>query len=429
MSGSYDLVVIGAGPGGIAAAATAAEAGLQVCLVDDNRTPGGQIWRGLQLASATKHPHGATFVHWSERLRRTKCTVLPGWQVIGAPTPRRLRIEQDGEARDLEYRNLIIATGARELFLPFPGWTLSGVTGVGGLQALVKAGLDLRGRKVVIAGTGPLLLAITAGLAESGAHIAGIYEQAPLARLLAFGVSLAAFPGKLAEAARYRSKIARVPFQTGCWVLRAEGAGRVERVTLTDGRKQWTVECDWLACGFHLVPNLELPRLLGCAVEDGYVVVDSRQQTSIPGIACIGELTGIGGMEKAIVEGEVAALAAAGREGQANARAARLARHRYFAQRLDRAFRLRDELRALAQPETVVCRCEDVPYARIAECSSWREAKLHTRCGMGACQGRICGAAAQALFGWQVSGDRPPLFPAAVSAVAAAQESTSGDVA
>ncbi len=429
MSASYDLAVIGAGPGGIAAAAIAAEAGLRVCLVDDNLSPGGQIWRGLQTASAAKHPHGATFVHWSERLRRTGCTVFSGWQVVSNPTPRQLRIEQDGAARDLEYRNLIIATGARELFLPFPGWTLPGVTGVGGLQALVKSGLDLRDRKVVVAGTGPLLLAIAAGLAESSARIAGIYEQAPLARLLAFGISLAAFPGKLVEAARYRGKIARVPFRTDCWVLRAEGSSRVERVTLTNGRRQWTVECDWLACGFHLVPNLELPRLFGCAIKDGYVAVDSLLQSSVPGIACIGELTGIGGMEKAIAEGEVAALAAAGREAQASARAAHLVRHHRFVRSLDRAFRLRDELRTLAQPETIVCRCEDVAYARLAECASWREAKLHTRCGMGACQGRICGAAAQALFGWQVSGDRPPLFPAAVSAVAVAQKSTSGDVA
>jgi NADPH-dependent 2,4-dienoyl-CoA reductase/sulfur reductase-like enzyme len=288
----------------------------------------------------------------------------------------------------------------------------------------VKSGLDPRGRRIVIAGTGPLLLAIAAGLSNSGARIAGIYEQAPLTQLIPFAFTLAAFPGKLAEAARYRMKTLPCPFHTGCWVVRAEGSERVERVTLTNGRKEWAVDCDWLACSFHLVPNLELPRLLGCAIAEGYVAVDSLQQSSVPGVACVGELTGIGGMEKALLEGEVAGLAAAEHNAEARARSAHLSRYRRFAQSLGRAFRLRKEVRSLAQPATVICRCEDVLYAQLVECGSWREAKLHTRCGMGACQGRICGPVTEALFGWQVAGDRPPLFPSAISTVAAGHQSS-----
>lgn len=424
MTASYDLVVVGAGPGGIAAAVTAGERGLHVALLDDNHLPGGQIWRGLHAASAASHPHGETFLHWTARLRGTGCTLLAGWRVVAAPAPQCLRIERDGECRDIPYRRLILATGARERFLPFPGWTLPGVTGVGGMQALVKAGIDLRGRTIVIAGTGPLLLAIASGLARCGARIAAICEQAPLARLLAFGLSLGAFPGKIVEAARYRSSIAQVPFHTACWVRHAEGAGRLQRVTLTSGRRQWTVDCDWLACGFHLVPNIELPRLLGCTLSEGYVAVDAFRQSSVGGVACIGELTGIGGMEKAILEGEIAGLAAAGHDAEARVRSSRLVRFERFARNLERTFRLRNELLDLARPDTIVCRCEDILYAQVAQCGSWREAKLHTRCGMGACQGRICGAAAESLFGWQVSGDRPPLFPSAVSTLAAAPQVT-----
>ncbi|MGB6194181.1 MAG: FAD-dependent oxidoreductase, partial [Terracidiphilus sp.] len=334
MTASYDLVVVGAGPGGIAAAVTAAERGLHVALLDDNHLPGGQIWRGLHAASAASHPHGEAFLRWTSRLRGTRCTLLAGWRVVTAPAPQCLRIERDDEFRDIGYGRLILATGARERFLPFPGWTLPGIMGVGGMQALVKAGLDVRGRTIVVAGTGPLLLAIAAGLARSGARIAAICEQAPLARLLAFGLSLANFPGKIAEAARYRSSVAQVPFRTGCWVRHAEGAGHVQRVTLTDGRKQWTVDCDWLACGFHLVPNLELPRLLGCALNEGCVSVDALRQSSVPGVACIGEITGIGGMEKAILEGEIAGLAAAGHDAEARARAPRLVRFERFARNL-----------------------------------------------------------------------------------------------
>jgi hypothetical protein len=118
------------------------------------------------------------------------------------------------------------------------------------------------------------------------------------------------------------------------------------------------------------------------------------------------------------VEGQIAGWVAACREVEARALAPRLQRLRRFASQLDRAFALRPELRALAAAETLVCRCEDVTHAALEGCASWREAKLHTRCGMGACQGRVCGAAAEFLFGWEYSGLRPPVFPARVSTLA-----------
>jgi len=195
-------------------------------------------------------------------------------------------------------------------------------------------------------------------------------------------------------------------------------------VFISDSRKEWMIACDWLASGFHLVPNLELPNLLGCRIDGGYVAVDERQQSSVPGIACVGELTGVGGVDKALLEGQVAGWAAAGNEAKIQANLPRLRRHRRFAQQLDSAFALRNELRKLADAETVVCRCEDVLHQELTKCSSWREAKLHTRCGMGACQGRICGAVAEILFGWKCGGTRPPIFPSSVSAVAAAPDAS-----
>jgi NADPH-dependent 2,4-dienoyl-CoA reductase/sulfur reductase-like enzyme len=419
MSASFDVVVAGAGPGGIAAAASAAEAGMRVCLLDDNRAPGGQIWRNYSTETARKYPHGRAFLRWTERLRSTKCEVWPGWRATDQPASGCLRLESDTEIRHVAFRKLIVATGARERFLPFPGWTLPGVMGAGGLQALVKSGLDPRGKRVVVAGSGPLLLAIAAGLANAGASILGIFEQAPLSRLLSFGLALGPYPEKLIEGAGYRWKVLSTPYRAGWWVEHAEGLRGVEGVTVTNGSRQTTIACDWLACGFHLVPNLELPRLLGCRIAAGYVTVDSMQRSSIADVACIGELTGIGGMEKALLEGQIAGLAAAGREAEAAALVPRLRRQHLFAQKLERAFALRDELKTLSKPDTVVCRCEDVAYSEVKQCGSWREAKLHTRCGMGACQGRICGAATEFLFDWQAAGTRPPAFPATVSAVAA----------
>jgi D-hydroxyproline dehydrogenase subunit alpha len=422
MSCGFDVVVVGAGPGGIAAATIAAEAGLRVCLLDDNRSPGGQIWRGLHPEAARKGPHGRDFVQWTERLRRAECEVWSGWQVIDCAAPGTLRTECEDEVRDVEWRKLIVATGARERFLPFPGWTLPGVAGAGGLQALVKSGLDVRGKRIVVAGTGPLLPAIAAGLSDAGANIIAIYEQAPMSRLLGFGVTLAGYPGKLVEGLGYFRKLRGVFYRTGSWVKRGEGSMRLERVTITDGRSEWSHDCDWLACGFHLVPNLELPALLGCEMADGYVSVDELQQSSVTGVACVGELTGIGGLEKALLEGKIAGWSAAGRENEGHALTKRMSSVRNFARRLDRGFALREELRGLPAADTAVCRCEDVTYAAVHECGSWREAKLHTRCGMGACQGRICGPQTEFLFGWNYSGARPPVFPARLETVARISE-------
>ena len=419
MTAGFDVVVVGAGPGGIAAATVAAEAGSRVCLIDDNAVPGGQIWRGFRAETARKSVHGSAFLNWTERLQRTGCEAWTGWQAIELPAPGILRVERNGEGCDVQFRKLILATGARERFLPFPGWTMPGVMGTGGLQAMVKAGLDPRDKRVVVAGSGPLLLAVSAGLSRAGARIMGVYEQAPPAQVARFGLALLGWPGKLAEGVGYRLKTLQSAYRFNSWIARVEGRGRVEYVTLTDGRREWTHECDWLACGFHLVPNLELPRLLGCNVVGGYVAVDPYQQSSMPGVACVGELTGIGGLDKALVEGQIAGWAAAGREAEARALAPQRQRLQRFAERMDRAFAPREELRTLARAETLVCRCEDVTHEELKGCASWREAKLHTRCGMGACQGRVCGAAAEVLFGWEHSGARPPVFPARVSTMAA----------
>lgn len=420
MSARFDVVVVGAGPGGIAAAAIAAEAGRRVCLLDSNATPGGQIWRGINAQKANSYPHGEKFIAWKSRLDSTSCEIWQGWQVGDFVAPRRLRAESETGSRDVEFEHLILATGARERFLPFPGWTLPGVMGVGGAQAMVKSGLDARGKRVVVAGTGPLLPAVAAGLAKAGAKVQAILEQAPLAQITQFGLhTTLAQPAKIAEGIRYRLRTLAVPYHFNSWVKQAQGRGRVELAIASVNGQERAIECDWLACGFHLVPNLELPHLLGCKVSAGYVMVDNLQQTSVANVACVGELTGIGGLEKALIEGEIAAWAAAGIPARAIALSGQQNKQRDFALRLDRAFNLRSELRGLAKAQTIVCRCEDVSLGALTQCAGWREAKLHTRCGMGPCQGRICGTATELLYGWGPADSRPPVYPARVSTLAA----------
>jgi NADPH-dependent 2,4-dienoyl-CoA reductase/sulfur reductase-like enzyme len=165
------------------------------------------------------------------------------------------------------------------------------------------------------------------------------------------------------------------------------------------------------------VPNGELAELLGCKVENGSVRVDEFQQTTIANIYSAGETTGIGGLELSLVEGEIAGLAAAGKHEAARALFRARAKQRKFADLLNRTFTLRDELKHLPTPQTIVCRCEDVTFERLQTHASWRAAKLQTRCGMGPCQGRVCGGAVEFLFGWRAESVRPPALPVRIDSL------------
>jgi NADPH-dependent 2,4-dienoyl-CoA reductase/sulfur reductase-like enzyme len=150
--------------------------------------------------------------------------------------------------------------------------------------------------------------------------------------------------------------------------------------------------------------------MLGCAVTaEGFIEVNQRLETTRPHTFAVGELTGIGGVDKAVLEGRMAALAASGNDPAPLMR--RHAQALSFAHRLKKAFSLRPELFTLAQPDTIVCRCEDVPLSVAAQCLSSRDAKLQTRCGMGPCQGRVCGPVLERLIRAESPVVRPPLFP------------------
>jgi len=161
-----------------------------------------------------------------------------------------------------------------------------------------------------------------------------------------------------------------------------------------------------------------LPLALGCQLTNGFVKVDDLQAASVASVYCAGELTGIAGADAALVEGEIAGLAAGGRHDAARPLMARRAAWRRFRAALAAAFALREEVARLAAPDTVVCRCEDVSFERMKTFAGWRDAKLQTRCGMGPCQGRVCGAATRVLFGWGMQSVRPPLLPARVESLA-----------
>jgi len=410
---AFDVVVVGGGPAGIAAAVCAAENRLQVALVDENAFLGGQIWRRAAVDEWLPEP-----AKWVERLRKANVSVLCRTRVVQRLSDHALLVENDDEHGELHYSKLIIATGARERFLPFPGWTLPNVVGVGGLQAFVKSGLPIVNKRVVVAGSGPLLLAVAAFLRKKGAEIPLICEQASWRSLSRFGAALLYQPVKLIQAFTLHRELAGIPFTANSWVLAAKGKTALESVAILRHGNVENVHCDYLACGFHLVPNVELAMLFGCQMEKGYVQVDNLQQTSVSTIFCVGEPTGIGGVEMAVVQGEIAGFVVAGRIEQAKQLASKRKRLTKFTLAMERTFRLRDELRGLVKEDTFVCRCEDVPHRRLNAQHSWRQAKLQTRCGMGACQGRVCGSAAAFLYDWSFDSVRPPIFPARVESLA-----------
>ena len=423
MTERFDVLVVGAGPAGIAAAVTAAEAGQRVALLDDNPAAGGQIWR----SGGDLHAQARA---WLGRLEASATVRLQGWRVVDCPEPYVVRAETDGRpavretgrqaepnCADFCYKNLILATGARERFLPFPGWTLPNVMGAGGLDAMVRGGLPIAGKRVIVAGTGPLLVAVAAHLAEHGAKILAVCEQAPLARLARFAMHLLREPGKLWQGAGYSRTMGPARIRTGCWPMAAHGDDRLRRVTLRHGTKQWELDCDYLACGFHLIPNTELPALLGCRISDGFVATDETMRTSIENVYCVGEPTGIGGVDLSLLEGQIAGLAAVGQQALTKPLVRRRHARLSFVRALADACRLDPRLGTLATEQTIVCRCEDVRFEALRRRTSWREAKLHTRCGMGPCQGRICGGATEFLFGWGTDSVRPPVFPALVSSL------------
>jgi thioredoxin reductase/bacterioferritin-associated ferredoxin len=464
------VVVVGAGPAGLAAALAAADLGADVTLIDSGPAAGGQIYRASllegsapfdserlpqRLHRALRHPRvsylPATSVWHAERLPDAGTA---GEFVLRLAGPAGGPVSADSAVRA---RAVVVATGATELVLPFPGWDLPGVTTVGAAQALLKSQGVTMGGRVIVAGSGPLLLPAAAGLADAGVRVVAVLEATKAAVGARRGARLAAYPGKLAEAARYGATLARnrVPVRPGHAVVACSGSGRVERATIARLDRRWRpvpgshreVAVDALHVSFGFSPALELTRLLGCQdaphpeKPTAAVTIDADQATSVAGVFAAGEVTGVGGADVAELEGYLAGAASARHLGlpatppqAARLRAIRdrLARARRFATLLDAAYPLRPGWLGWPAGDTIVCRCEDVRWDAIrravaAGARDVRSVKGLTRCGMGYCQGRICGAAVQNLVA-EASGQpsdqvgdlhsRPILTPTSLSVIA-----------
>ena len=435
-----DVAVIGAGPAGLAAAVTLADAGCTIAVLDLADRVGGQYYRHAPEEMRAGKP-GAYHHKWSvfvDLRDRFDAYVRSGrvahlarhavWSVDGTAvfTVRALEGERDRVGRTSYARALIIATGAHDRHVPFPGWTLPGVMAVGGVQSLLKGNLVAAGRRVVVAGTGPFLLSAAAGLLDAGVDVVAVAEANAPWQYLLYPRALAGAYSKLPEALGYGARLVRrhVPYLLRHAVTRVHGTGRLNAVTISRIDDRWRpvsgterrLDCDTLAVGFGFTPQLELLLALGCTPTVGVdgslaALVDEDQRTSADGVFAAGESTGVGGADLALVEGRLAGAAAArhvGRRsplGERETHRLRVQRRRLrrFADAMHLVHPIHNGWTEWVDDTTLVCRCEEVSVSVIRGAvadlgaADPRTLKLLVRSGMGWCQGRICGPAIAAL--------------------------------
>ncbi|MEI2417645.1 NAD(P)/FAD-dependent oxidoreductase [Orrella sp. JC864] len=432
MAGQCELLVVGAGPAGMAAATAACDLGVDTVLLDEQSSPGGQIYRGITATPVTDkrilgddYWHGASLV---EPLHASGARYEPGatvWAVarMTADSPGdgfEVAYSVDGQARMLRARYLLLATGAQERPFPIAGWTLPGVMTAGAAQILLKsAGLVPTGR-TVLAGCGPLLYLVAWQYLNAGAKIDVLLETTEpgrLARALPHALDFLRSPYFAKGMKLVRRVRQAVPVVKGVRDLRASGAGRLETVSYTAGGATRTIPADQLLLHQGVVPNVNLSRAVGIEHEWNEVLdcwqprVDEWGATSVHGIGMAGDGSGIAGALAAEHRGRLAALHAAAelghidtarrdRQAGPHRRAlARAVRGRAF---FDTLYKASDASRR-PTGDTIVCRCEEVTAQQVREtvalgCSGPNQMKAFLRCGMGPCQGRFCGLTVSELI-------------------------------
>lgn len=464
MADRVRLAVIGAGPAGLAAAAEAARCGVEVLLIDEQKAAGGQIYRAIERANgATKEIFGAEYRLGESLVKEINAptvTHLNGATVWQVTPEREIYLTKDGISREVTAECIIIATGAMERPMPFPGWTLPGVMTAGAGQVLLKtAGLIPKG-ELILAGSGPLLLLVAAQFLRAGGGIGAIVETTPrgnylrAARYLPAAIRDGGFLRKGMVLLREIGKH-NIPHYKGASNLEAAGHGKVETLRFNCRNRQHELPCSTLMLHMGIVPNVQITRSLNLNHEWNALQRCWRPrrgefgETEIEGLMVAGDGGGIGGAMVAEIEGRMAGLRAAVKLGAIGAGECR---PRLDAERRKRSYHLaaRPFIDALYTPsreflsppdDTVVCRCEEVTAGQIREyvglgCLGPNQAKSFGRSGMGPCQGRFCGLTVSEIIAEERDKPltdigyyriRPPIKPVTLGELAAMHES--GDAA
>jgi NADPH-dependent 2,4-dienoyl-CoA reductase/sulfur reductase-like enzyme len=439
-----DLAIIGGGPAGLAAATEAAALGLDTIVLDEQPAPGGQIYRGIETVQQARaddlrilgeeYAEGTTLV---ASFRASGATYEPGSMVWQALEDGRIGVSRDGAARIMTAQRILIATGAMERPVPIPGWTLPGVMGAGAAQSLLKASGLVPDVPVVIVGTGPLIYLIAVQFARAGVPIAAVLMAAPeigMTDALKVLPSALRAGRTLLKGLAWRSELRGLGVQIAHGVSQpvVEGRGRAEAVSYTQGGMRHRVAAGLVLLHNGVIPSTQLSLGARCRqVWDGgqhcwRPQTDEWGATGHGRIAVAGDGAGILGAHAAASLGRLAALDAAVRLGKLDSsRCDRMAaEHRVELTRqqslrdvLDKLFPPAIELLAPVGANDVVCRCEEITVAELQDavaqgCTDANRVKAFTRCGMGPCQGRMCGPAAAAVIARALhqSADQPGQF-------------------
>jgi NADPH-dependent 2,4-dienoyl-CoA reductase/sulfur reductase-like enzyme len=413
---SYDVVVIGAGPAGLAAAATAAEAGLSTLLLDENAGPGGQVWRAIASTPVTERDRlGADYWAGADLVRAVRASgaeIIQRATVWSLDCHLEIGVSVGGVSAFVTARRVILATGALERPFPIPGWTLPGVMTAGAAQTMLKSSALVPDGRTVIAGQGPLLWLLAAQILRLGGRIDRILDTTERRNYLvalphAFAFLISPYFAK--GLALMREVRAKVPVLSGVSDLAAAGDGQLATVGYMAAGRRETLQADLLLLHQGVVPNVNLAMAAG--IEHRWdelqlcwsPVLDPNGNSSVDGIAVAGDGAGIGGAGAAVVRGRIAARAAV--EALAPAAAAKLTSMAALRASLVQAERGRAFLDTLFRPapqfripkgDTIVCRCEEVTAKDILDAvaigaTGPNQLKAYRRTGMGPCQGRLCG--------------------------------------
>lgn len=419
---THDLIIIGSGPAGMSAATVAAACGLRTVVLDEQPRAGGQIYRNITVAPRTvKELLGPDYCHGAslaERFAKSGADVRYGTLVWDVARDLTVTAQQSGRSFNARAPQLVIATGAMERPSPLPGWTLPGVLNAGAAQIALKTAAQVPDGRVVLVGSGPLLLLVACQLLDGGAKIAGIIETTPTEnkrRALKHLTLAATCPKILGKGLRmlWRLRRAGVRFVKHVEDLRIEATDdgqRVRAVSFVEGGRAQCIEADVALLHHGVVPNTQITRLL--RVDHSWSdeqlawhpTVDAWGETSLSGLRIAGDGAAIAGALAAEASGAITAIGAAVAIGRLDAkRGEQLAKS--WRSALKHQQRVRPFLDALYRPpewlvdcadDTVVCRCEEVTAGRVREmaklgCEGPNQTKFFSRCGMGPCQGRMCG--------------------------------------
>jgi NADPH-dependent 2,4-dienoyl-CoA reductase/sulfur reductase-like enzyme len=456
-------VIVGAGPAGLAAAVELARRGIEPLLLDENPAPGGQIYKqpvgGVDAAALSlpleSYRLGQTLL---EDVASVQASIShrPGSCVTGIFENLQVTYASGGALQSVYPDTLLLALGAYDRVVPFPGWDTPGVITVGGLQSLLKHHGILPGKRVVLAGSGLLLLLVAAQMTIAGHPPVAVVEATGKIDLLSTLPGLLQKPSMLCEGL-YLLRILRrggVRLLRRRAVIRAHGNPQVATVDVAPLDQNWrpdrsrleTIDTDCLAVGFGLTPEVALTRLSGAEFDHrpelgGWAPrYNGEMQTTRDGVFVAGDGCGVRGAEIAQLQGRLAGIAMAERLGAARGdekaakrRLQENIEHRVRVRRqLDKAFQIRAGIYDTIEDDTLLCRCEEITWREVREwlgrgINSATQLKMATRVGMGRCQGRFCGANLRDLLarelGEQADLDdsltvRPPTKPVSLGALA-----------